>query len=114
MDETEIQVELLIGKKVFDTKGELVGRLEEIHLRAEGKDLVVEEYLIGKYGLLERLAVMPFRIPFLPFVRPGKAKPDYKIPWDLFDPTNPHELRSKRSKAELQKLQRDPGGLRSK
>ena len=98
----EIRVELLIGKKVFDSNGELLGRLEEIHSRPEGKDLVFEEYLVGTYGLLERLSVIPLRIPLLPFISSKKVQPLYKIPWDRLDLSDPENLRAKCSKRDLE------------
>jgi sporulation protein YlmC with PRC-barrel domain len=76
----EVNIELLIGCKVFDESGKAIGRIEEILAVEKGEELVVSEYHLGREGLFERLSV---------FVARGEAQ---RIPWqelDLSDPQKP-------------------------
>ena len=78
----EINVELLIGRKVFDADGRAVGRIEEILAIEKGDELVVSEYHVGAYGLMERLAAYHI----------GRVRDPKRIPWqelDLSDPRKP-------------------------
>jgi len=90
---TEINVELLIGRKVFDEGGKVLGRVEEILAIEHGDDLVVSEYHVGKYGLIERLSVYHFGVGLLRFLGArGHVRDPKRIPWqelDLSDPGRP-------------------------
>jgi len=43
----EINVELLIGRKVRDVDGEKVGRIEEFRVERDERSLVLDSYLVG-------------------------------------------------------------------
>jgi sporulation protein YlmC with PRC-barrel domain len=103
MKAREINLELLIGKKVLDSEGKPLGRIEEIHLKAEGKDLVIDEYVVGSQGLLEGLAAVPFRFRLFPFARHKRFGPVHAIPWDKMDLHKPEKPRATCTKAELLK-----------
>ncbi len=78
----EINVELLLGCKVFDADGRAVGRIEEILAIEKGDELVVSEVHVGAYGLMERLAAYHL----------GHVRDPKRIPWqelDLSDPERP-------------------------
>ncbi len=54
------QVDLLVGRRVYDTEGRKLGRVGEIQLVRAGEEYVVEGLLIGVGGLAERLGLAPF------------------------------------------------------
>ena len=86
MSVTEIHLELLLGRKVRDTRGRPVGRIEDVAAEREGLDCVVEEFHLGPHALLERLSLRFTRI-----LR-GRSHGIRRVPWDrldLGDPTRP-------------------------
>jgi sporulation protein YlmC with PRC-barrel domain len=89
----EINVELLIGRKVCDANGRTIGRIEEIVAEEKGDGLFVSEYHVGTYGMMERFSVFHVGVGLLRFLgaRGHAAKPK-RIPWnelDLSDPEKP-------------------------
>ncbi len=77
-----MNVELLIGRKVFDESGRALGRIEEVLAIEQGSDLVVSEFHVGAGGLAERLSAY----------RLGHVRKPKRIPWqelDLSDPEKP-------------------------
>jgi PRC-barrel domain len=93
----EIRLETLAGRRVVDSDGRLVGHIEEVVARREGRALVVVEFRLGAYALMHRLADAPMGralLRALPFSRPLL----YRVPWralDLSDPARP-TLRGRR------------------
>jgi sporulation protein YlmC with PRC-barrel domain len=51
------QLDLLVGRQLYDAEGRKLGRVDEIRLVREGGGYEVEGLLIGVSGLLERLGV---------------------------------------------------------
>ncbi len=51
------QLDLLVGRRVYDAEGRKLGRVDEILLSREGDYYAVEGLLIGVNGLAERLGV---------------------------------------------------------
>ena len=89
----EVNLELLIGRKVYDANGKKIGRVEEVLAIEKGDDLVVSEYHVGAEGLFERLSVYHFGLGLLRvFGARGHLKDPKRIPWeelDLSDPQKP-------------------------
>ena len=89
-----IKVEQLLGRKVRDPAGKVVGRIEEIRCEdIPGIDArtVVTTFLLGKGGLMERLSisdVSQFFIGFLGAYR-GASQSAEEIPWHLMDLSDP-------------------------
>ena len=76
---TQVRVQELVGRRVRDAEGNVVGRIQEIHATWRGEECYVEEFELGAAALLERLGIS----------RRGEPR---KIPWqelDLSDPQNP-------------------------
>ena len=102
----EVNVELLIGKRVRDPSGEEVGRIEELCAERRDGELVVVEYQTGSYGLLHRLSDATDRSVFRIFtlaaelLHPRRER-GYRIPWDEMDLSDPERPRSRRPKREL-------------
>ena len=51
------QIDLLVGRRVYDSEGRKLGRVDEIRLVREDDHYVVEGLLLGVNGLAERLGV---------------------------------------------------------
>ena len=84
--ENELRLEALLGRRVRDRNGRVVGRLEEFRARREGEHWVVTEYDIGPAALLERLAARHLGMPW-----PGRVR-GYRATWnqvDISDPDRP-------------------------
>jgi sporulation protein YlmC with PRC-barrel domain len=86
----EAHVEQLLGRRVRDVDGRMVGRLEELRVEIVDGESVVTEYHLGRAAALERIAGFVTQLPFfryIPFARKG-----YRVPWaemDLSDPQHP-------------------------
>lgn len=91
MREYEVNVERLIGRKVVALNGQVIGRLHEVAVEKRGSDYVVTEYLVGKYGLLERLAASGIARAILGAA--GVRCSGYRVPWQVLDVTDPEKPR---------------------
>lgn len=88
----EIELELLIGRRVHDPDGEAVGRIEEIRCDRRDADCLVEAYYVGTSGLIQRLNAWNLVRPILHLIKGSRFYQLYEIPWnelDLSDPENP-------------------------
>jgi sporulation protein YlmC with PRC-barrel domain len=82
----EVKLELLLGRRVVDINGVRVGRIEEVLADREGDELLVTQYLVGSYGLFQRLSIFHFGMGLLHYLggRATSANP-HRIPWDKLD-----------------------------
>ena len=91
MKRQEVHLELLIGRRVFALNGQPVGRLEEVRAQLNERGYCfVTEFLIGSYGILERLSVWRIGRAILRTLHVRRN--GYRIRWeqlDLADPTRP-------------------------
>jgi sporulation protein YlmC with PRC-barrel domain len=78
----EVKLELLLGCQVVANDGTPVGRIEEICAREQEGELVVTEYLLGAYGVLERLSVSPISRAMLDLLH---LRSGYRVPWDKLE-----------------------------
>jgi sporulation protein YlmC with PRC-barrel domain len=88
----DINVELLVGTKVYDVDGSKIGRIEEIRVERQEKALLVEAYLIGASALIERLSARTLVRPIRRLLRSRHIYSVYEVPWqdlDLSDPKRP-------------------------
>ena len=111
MANREVHLELLLGHKVYDSEGEMVGRIEEVVARRQGDEWVVQEYWVGTSALLYRLSVRGAARALLSlFV--SKEHAGYRVPWDKLDLSHPGKrLRLDCARRELEELPgRGPGG----
>ena len=83
MSATEIHLELLLGRKVHDTRDRPVGRIEEVAAVREDLDCVVEEFHLGPHALLERLS-----LPLVRLLR-GRGHGMRRVPCDRLDLSDP-------------------------
>lgn len=80
---SERRLEHLVGRKVYDQTGRVVGRLEEFRAEREGEHYVIADYWIGTAALLERLAVRSLG------VRHREHSSGYRARWDQLNIDNP-------------------------
>lgn len=80
----EVHVERLVGTRVRDTAGRVVGRIEEIHADDAG---VVSEFLVGPAALWERLGQATLDLPFVRLLEIERS--ERRIPWNELDLTDP-------------------------
>jgi ribosomal 30S subunit maturation factor RimM len=102
-----VRLQDLLGRRVRDVDGRLLGRVEEVFARREGQALVVHEYHVGGYALLERLAggrVRRALLAVVPFTRPTL----YRVPWHALDITDPKRPRLRCSVDDLERRRRRP------
>jgi hypothetical protein len=101
---SEIHVERLLGRRVRDRDGRVLGRLEEMCAETVDGELAVVEFHIGPEAILERIGGFALRLPFfgaLPF-----ARHSYHVPWDQMDLSDPHHPRFRGSIRDLKRIAR--------
>ena len=101
----EAHVEHLLGRQVRDVDGNVVGRLEEMHVEIVDGDYLVTEYHVGRAALLEHVGAFITQLPFfryIPFTRKG-----YRIRWTQLDLSNPRDLRLRVPRSELREMRLD-------
>ncbi|HJP86378.1 MAG TPA: PRC-barrel domain-containing protein [Gemmatimonadaceae bacterium] len=88
----DINVELLLGTKVYDVNGEKVGRIEELRAEQKGKSCYVESYMIGASALVERMSAWTLVRPIKRMLKARHVYSAFEVPWqemDLSDPKRP-------------------------
>src|SRR5438067_9043768 len=83
MPETELHLELLLGRQVLARNGKPIGRIEEIRATPRGRVLLIDDYLVGSYAVLERLSAWTIGRALLRTL--GGGRPGYRVPWDKLD-----------------------------
>jgi sporulation protein YlmC with PRC-barrel domain len=104
MDDKEIQLELLIGRRVLGVAGQTIGRLEEIRAELQRGECVVQEYHVGRYAVLERLSAWSIGRAILHLFGATKMRGGYRVPWDKMDLTDARKPRLLCALKELEKL----------
>jgi hypothetical protein len=91
----ELNVERLLGTKVRDQNGKVVGRIEEIRAERTGDACYVDSYLVGASAVVERLSAWTLIRPIKRMLKSRDVVSVIEVPWkdlDLSDPQN-HVLR---------------------
>lgn len=97
----EIKAELLLGAKVTDVDGERVGRIEEIRVTREERALLVDAYLIGASGLIERLSAWTLLRPTRQRLHDRRIRSVYEIPWQDMDLSDPNKPKARVARRDL-------------
>jgi sporulation protein YlmC with PRC-barrel domain len=95
----EVHVERLLGRRVRDVDGVVVGRVEELCVEFVDGEPAVTEFHLGGAALLERMRGFIRQLPFfsqLPWTRTL-----YRVPWRDMDLADEHHPRVRRRKSEL-------------
>jgi hypothetical protein len=104
MSDREIHIELLLGARVFAINNKPVGRIEEIYGEPLGGECFIEEYLIGDYAFLERLASLNIFRQLMTIVGANRLGKKYRIKWDMLDLTDVKRPRLTCSASELKQF----------
>jgi sporulation protein YlmC with PRC-barrel domain len=104
MAKQEINLELLVGRRVFGLNGRSIGHLEEICAELSEGECLVTEYLVGAYAVVERLAALSIGRAILRLFGATKKHEGYRVPWDKLDLTDPERPRLLCSVDELKIL----------
>ena len=86
----EVHVEHLLGRRVRDANGAVIGRVEELCVEIVDGDPVVMELHVGPSALLERIGAFVHQLPFVALV--PWSRRIHRIRWseiDLSDPRHP-------------------------
>ncbi len=99
------QLDLLVGRRVYDSEGRKLGRVDEILLSREGDHYTVKGLLIGVNGLAERLGVArPLeRIEEHLNLRRWHSE-DHLVRWEQIDAVEQKRIRLKVSQEEVETL----------
>lgn len=97
----EINVELLIGKKVHDVDGEKVGRIEEFKVERSDTACLLNSYLIGSSALIERLAAWTLVRPIGRALNSRRLYSLYQVAWQDMDLSDPEHPRLRIAKRDL-------------
>ena len=104
----ECRVELLLGRRVRDANGEVVGRLEEIVADYVDDEFVVREFHVGAFAILERLDGGRLRRGLLRLIGGDRVYDGYVVPWEHMDLTDPEHPRATVAKSELRRIDETP------
>jgi sporulation protein YlmC with PRC-barrel domain len=106
MARQEIHLELLLGKRVYALNGRAIGRLEEVCAEQYQGAASVNEFLVGKYAIFERLSAWEIGRAVLGLF--GSAvKSGYRIRWDQIDFTDAERPKLTCQVSELLSLEVD-------
>jgi hypothetical protein len=86
----KVHLELLIGSRVRDANGKVIGRIASVHAERRGDLCYVLEYRLGAAAYLQRLGISVARVVGWPLSREPQ-----RIPWnelDISDPENPRTV----------------------
>jgi len=104
MAQWEVRLEQLVGKRVRDAHGRVVGRIEEVRAEKHGEEYWVHEYHLGPHALLERLALWMKRLPPLHLLTLSKYGKSYTASWEQVDVTDPEHPQLRCAQEDLEEL----------
>jgi hypothetical protein len=87
-----VRLHKLLNRQVIDAAGRPAGRVEDVRAHVSGGECLVEEYLLGREALLERLSVPDLSMALLRTVGARHGAGARRVPWremDLSDPRHP-------------------------
>ena len=90
-----IHVERLAGRKVRDSEGKVVGRLEEIHADWRGDECIVTHYTMAAKERHRPLSLSRILSVILRELGAHTYHGDVNIPWDKLDLSDPERPRLK-------------------
>lgn len=99
----ELHVERVVGKKVRDANGTVVGRLGEFVVENVDGDYVVTEVHIGPSAMLERVGAFVTQLPYFALIRIPHWQ--YRVGWQQMDWSDPDNPRVRVPKADLEHTQ---------
>ena len=98
---SELHVERVIGKKVRDANGAVVGHLGEFVVENVDGDYVVTEIHIGPSAMLERVGAFVTQLPYFALIPFSRWQ--YRVGWRQMDWSDPVNPRVRVPKADLER-----------
>jgi sporulation protein YlmC with PRC-barrel domain len=105
MPTRRVRLHRLLNRDVVDSAGRRVGRVEEVRATVRDGECFVEEYVLGREGLVERLSVPEFSFAVLSFLGAGRPAGGRRVPWHQMDLSDPRRPRLRCTLAELKTMQ---------
>ena len=102
----DVHVELLLGTRVRDVDGNVVGRIEEF--RVDRDDARLESYLIGASALIERLSAWTLVRPIARALHSRKLYHLYDVDWQDMDLSDPKRPKLRIAKKDLRHFRAKP------
>ena len=100
----DLHAERVIGKKVRDVAGAVVGRIGELIVQNVNGDYVLTEVHIGPAAMLERIGGFVTQLPYFALIRIPQWL--HRVSWDQVDWTNPDEPRLRVRREDLERLRK--------
>ena len=107
MAKDELNVELLLNRRVLARNGRAIGRLEEVEAELREGVAYVTEFHVGAYALFERLAAWSSIGRELLKLFGARRGGGYRVPWDKLDLSDPVRPRLLCDVSELQPLEEE-------
>ena len=101
MSARELNVELLLSRRVYALNGRGIGRIQEVRAEKRGGEWYVTEYLVGAYALFERLAGWVIGRAILNILPVQVSSRSYRVAWNQLDLSDPAKPRLRCAVAEL-------------
>jgi sporulation protein YlmC with PRC-barrel domain len=98
---TELSAELLLGREVRDSRGEVLGRVMDICAGDEDGELVVRFYRVAPARGRYRLSFDTILLEVLRLLRLPLARQSYIVPWSEMDLSDPVRPRVRLPRSEL-------------
>ena len=86
----QVRLQELLGRRVRDADGKVLGHIMEISATWRGKECYVDAFHLGTAALLSRLGISAARLVGWPLAREPK-----RIPWQEMDLSDPEKPRVK-------------------
>jgi hypothetical protein len=98
-----IRVHNLLNRQVLDAEGRPAGRVEELRACVRDGQCFVEEYVLGRQGLMERLSIADLSLVALRALGARHGAPGHRVPWHQMDLTDPRKPRLRCKRADLER-----------
>ncbi len=87
-----VHIQDIVGRRVRDGNGKVLGRLHAIRAEVQGDECIVTEYHLGPAAVFERLGIKMSALFGVPFAREPVI-----LAWNELDLTDPKDLRKRNS-----------------
>jgi sporulation protein YlmC with PRC-barrel domain len=104
MRANECRLESLLGRRVLDAEGKLVGRIEEVVAEYRDGDYLVREFHVGRFAVFERLGGGMLGSGLLRLIGGNRVYDGYVIPWKLMDLSDVDHPRATIARDELPRM----------
>jgi hypothetical protein len=105
MKHRRVYLDTFLGKKVYDPAGQCAGRIEEVVARTEKGQCIVEEFHLGRVGLLQRLSVARFAEHLIGLLGARSRGASHSASWDQMDLTDPRHPRLRCLISDLKQIE---------